>query len=108
MSIFNFEHVIAGWREAFNQVYFLINHKLTRVYVIYRHAKNLRLVSPQNRLTLKEFDTTTREIGLIIFHELCLYLHLHFGLTLHFHALHLQSCRNHVKEISESFKDSEE
>ena len=43
---------------------------------------------------MKEFETTTREIGLIIFHELCLYLHLHFGLTLHFHALHLQSCRN--------------
>ena len=37
------------------------------VYVLYRHAKNLRHVSPQNRFTLKEFETTTREIGLIIF-----------------------------------------
>ena len=27
------------------------------------------------------------------------------SLTLHFHALHLQSYRNHVKEISGSFKD---
>ena len=37
------------------------------VYVLYRHAKNIRHVSPQNRFTLKEFETTTREIGLIIF-----------------------------------------
>ena len=37
------------------------------VYVLDRHAKNLRHVSPQNRFTLKEFETTTREIGLTIF-----------------------------------------
>ena len=37
------------------------------VYVLYRLAKNLRHVSPQNRFTFKEFETTTREIGLIIF-----------------------------------------
>ena len=36
-------------------------------YVLYRHEKNLGHVSPQNRFTLKEFETTTREIGLIIF-----------------------------------------
>ena len=35
-------------------------------YVSYRHAKNLRHVSPQNRFTLKEFETTTGEIGLTI------------------------------------------
>ena len=28
--------------------------------------KKLRHVSPQNRLTMKEFETTTREIGLIL------------------------------------------
>ena len=39
------------------------------VYVLYRHARNLRHVSPQNRLTLKEFETTTREIGLIILRD---------------------------------------
>ena len=39
------------------------------VYVLYRHAKNLRHVSPQNRFTLKEFETTTREIGLIILRD---------------------------------------
>ena len=38
-------------------------------YVLYRHAKNLRHGSPQNRFTLKEFETTTWEIGLIIFRE---------------------------------------
>ena len=53
--------------QSEDQVYFLINHKLTRAYVTHRHAKNLRHVSPQNRFTLKEFETTTREIGLIIF-----------------------------------------
>ena len=53
--------------QSEDQIYFLINHKLTRVYVLYRHAKSLRHVSPQNRFTLKEFETTTREIGLIIF-----------------------------------------
>ena len=37
------------------------------VYVFYRHAKNLRHLSPQNKFTLKEFETTTWEIGLIIF-----------------------------------------
>ena len=56
--------------QSEDQVYFLINHKLTSAYVTHRHAKNLRHVSPQNRFTLKEFETTTREIGLIIFrHE---------------------------------------
>ena len=34
-----------------------------------------------------------------------LQLCLHSALTLHFHALILQSYRNHVKEISGSFKD---
>ena len=53
--------------QSEDQVYFLINHKLTRAYVTHRHAKNLRHVSPQNRFTLKEFETTTRETGLIIF-----------------------------------------
>ena len=43
--------------------------KLTRVYILYRHAKNLCHASPQNRFTLKEFETTIREIGLIIFHR---------------------------------------
>ena len=37
------------------------------VYVLYRHGKNLRQVSPQNWFPLKEFETTTGEIGLIIF-----------------------------------------
>ena len=37
-----------------------------------------------------------------VFH-LCLCLHS--ALTLHFQALHLRSDRNHVKEISGSFKD---
>ena len=37
------------------------------VSVLYRHAQNLRHVSPQNRFSLKEFESTTREIGLIIF-----------------------------------------
>ena len=37
------------------------------VYVIKRHAKNLGHVSPQNRFTFKEFETTTREIWSIIF-----------------------------------------
>ena len=37
------------------------------VYVLYKHAKNLHHVSPQNRFTFKEFETATREIGLIIF-----------------------------------------
>ena len=53
--------------QSEDQVYLLINHKVNVVYVLYRHAKNLRHVSPQNRFTLKEFETTTREIGLIIF-----------------------------------------
>ena len=55
--------------QSEDQVYLLINHKVNVVYVLYRHAKNLRHVSPQNRFTLKEFETTTREIGLIIFHN---------------------------------------
>ena len=53
--------------QSEDQVYFLINHKLTRGLRLYRRAKNLRHVSPQNRFTFKEFETTTREIGLIIF-----------------------------------------
>ena len=53
--------------QSEDQVYLLINHKVNVVYVLYRHAKNLRHVSPQNRFTLKEFETTTWEIGLIIF-----------------------------------------
>ena len=53
--------------QSEDQIYFLINHKLTRVYVLYIHAKSLRYVSPQNRLALKKFETTTRETGLIIF-----------------------------------------
>ena len=53
--------------QSEDEVYFLINHKLTRGLRYNRHAKNLRRVSPQNRFTFKEFETTTREIGLIIF-----------------------------------------
>ena len=37
------------------------------VSILYRHAQNLHHVYPQNRLSLKEFETTTREIGLLIF-----------------------------------------
>ena len=40
------------------------------VYVLYRLAKNLRHVSPQNRFTFKEFETTTREILLTTFQGL--------------------------------------
>ena len=41
--------------------------ELIRGYVLYGHAQNLRHRSPQNRFNLKEFNSTTREIGLIIF-----------------------------------------
>ena len=46
------------------------------VYVLYRHAKNVRHVSLQNRFTLKEFEITTREFGLIIFRRahMCTFL----------------------------------
>ena len=44
--------------------------KLTRVSVLYGHAQNLRHISPQNRFSLKEFESTTREIGLIIFQSI--------------------------------------
>ena len=37
------------------------------VSVLCGHAQNLRHVSPQNRFSLKEFESATREIGLIIF-----------------------------------------
>ena len=40
------------------------------VSVLYGDAQNLRHVSPQNRFSLKEFESTTREIGLIIFRKL--------------------------------------
>ena len=40
------------------------------IYVLYRLAKNLRHVSPQNRFTFKEFETITREIGLTTFQGL--------------------------------------
>ena len=46
------------------------NHKLTRGLCFNTLAKNLRHVSPQNRFTFKEFKTTTREIGLIIFPDM--------------------------------------
>ena len=60
--------------------YFLINHKLTRVYILYRHAKTLRHVSPLIWFTLKEFETTSREIGLIIFRT-----HILLSLASHYH-----------------------
>ena len=41
------------------------------VYVLYRHAENLRHVSPQNRFSLKEFETTTGDIGLIFYSDPC-------------------------------------
>ena len=41
------------------------------VYVLYRHDENLRHVSPQNRFTLKEFERTTRDIGLIFRSDPC-------------------------------------
>ena len=44
------------------------------VYVLYIDVKNLRQVSPQKRFTLKEFETTTRKIGLIIFQLLVIRL----------------------------------
>ena len=40
------------------------------VSVLYGHAQNLRHVSPQNRFSLIEFESTTRETGLIIFRKL--------------------------------------
>ena len=47
--------------------FFFFNKSEHVVYVLYRHVKNLRHVSTQNKFTLKEFETTTWEIGLIIF-----------------------------------------
>ena len=35
------------------------------IYVLYRDRKNLCCISPQNRFTLKKFETTMQEIGLI-------------------------------------------
>ena len=35
--------------------------------VLHGHAQNLRHVSSQNRSSLKKFESTIREIGLIIF-----------------------------------------
>ena len=71
--IFKYQkHTFQTIMQSEDQIYFLINHKLTRVYVLYRHAKSLRHASPQNRFTLKKFETTTREIGLIIFRD-CAY-----------------------------------
>ena len=72
--------------QSEDQIYFLINHKLTRVYVLYRHAKSLRHASPQNRFTLKKFETTTREIGLIIFRDV---------LTIQLSGLRLYSTNPH-------------
>ena len=37
------------------------------VSVLCRYSKDLRHLIPQNMISLKEFETTTREIGLIIF-----------------------------------------
>ena len=41
--------------------------KCYMVFVLYRHSQDLRHLSPQNGISLKEFETTTREIGLIIY-----------------------------------------
>ena len=48
--------------QSEDQVYLLINHKVNVVYVLYRHAKNLRHVSPQNRVAVKH---GTAEYGTI-------------------------------------------
>ena len=56
--------------QSEEQVYFLINHKVTRGLCFIQTCEKIRHVSPQNRFTLKEFETTTREIGLIIFRHL--------------------------------------
>ena len=37
------------------------------VSVLYRHSQDLRHLSPQNGISLKEFETATWEIGLIIY-----------------------------------------
>ena len=37
------------------------------VSVLYRHSQDLRHLSPQNMISLKGFETTTREIGLVIY-----------------------------------------
>ena len=37
------------------------------VSVLYRHSQDLRHLSAQNGISLKESETTTREIGLIIY-----------------------------------------
>ena len=52
-------------------------NEVTHVSVLYRHSQDLRHLSPQNGISLKEFETTTREIGLIIYlskqkRQLCL------------------------------------
>ena len=53
--------------QSEDQVYFLINHKLTRGLCFIQTSEKLTSLSPQNRFTLKEFETITREIGSIIF-----------------------------------------
>ena len=53
--------------QSEDQVYLLINHKVNVVYVLYRHAKNLRHVSPQNRVAVKHgtAEHGTAEYGTI-------------------------------------------
>ena len=53
--------------QSEDHVYFLINHKLTRGLCIIQICEKRTSLSPQNKFTLKEFETITREIGFIIF-----------------------------------------
>ena len=55
--------------QSEDQAYFLINHKLTHVLCFIQACKKSHHISPQNRFTLKEFETTTREIGFTIFYN---------------------------------------
>ena len=54
--------------QSEDQAYFLINHKLTHG-LFYKSMQKSHHISPQNRFTLKEFETTTRDIGFTIFHS---------------------------------------
>ena len=49
--------------QSEDQAYFLINHKLTRGLCFLQTCKKCSHVRPQNRFTLKEFETASREIG---------------------------------------------
>ena len=59
--------------QSEDQVYFIINHKLTRILCFIQTFEKLRHIGPQNRFFLKEFETTTREIGLITLGQLWTY-----------------------------------